>query len=147
MGSPFFLLLSCSSLVVAGLRPVIFSFFSVASAFSVTSVWISYFLLLRFRRRSTNLFPLLTPPEHCFSHSLHRPLRHGSRLIRTGVENFQNTLCVPTPAARALPLRTVYASHTPDTRPDFPGPSASSAPGPSPSLSFLRECPRRFRST
>src|SRR6266851_3780071 len=102
MWSPFFLLLSCSSLVVAGLRPVIFSFFSVASAFSVTSVWISYFLLLRFRRRSTNLFPLLTPPEHCFSHALHRPLRDCSRFIRTGIQDFEHALWVVLPFHAAL---------------------------------------------
>src|SRR5207247_9528290 len=34
----------------------------------------------------------------------------------------------PIPASRAS--RTVYASHTPDTRPDFPDQSASSAPDP-----------------
>src|SRR6266852_9713632 len=52
----------------------------------------------------------------------------------------------PPPISAFLASRTVYASHTPDTRPDFQGPSAASAPGPSPSPSSSLECPRRSRS-
>src|SRR5712664_979774 len=52
----------------------------------------------------------------------------------------------PPPISAFLASRTVYASHTPDTRPDFPDPSAASAPGPSPSPSSSHEYPRRSRS-
>src|SRR5713101_5651407 len=57
----------------------------------------SYFPLLCFRCRPTNLFPLLTPPENRFAYALHRPLRHGPRLLRTDIENFQNALRVVFP--------------------------------------------------
>src|SRR6266850_935723 len=52
----------------------------------------------------------------------------------------------PPPISAFLASRTVYASHTPDTRPDFRDPSAFSAPGPSPSPSSSHECPHRSRS-
>src|SRR5712692_9385885 len=73
----------------------------------------SYSLLLCLRRRSTNLFPLLTPPEHCFAYALHRPLRDCSRFVRTGIQNLENALRVVLPfhatfANRRNPLDQIF---------------------------------------
>src|SRR5713226_3656384 len=64
----------------------------VIDAFSVPSVLILVFDLLCLSRRSPNFLLLLLPPKHRLPHSLHCPLRHFPRLIRTVVENLQHAL-------------------------------------------------------